>query len=131
MLCRSLDMKGSVGISSLTPEMSKLSNLSALCISYSIEDYGPTGSLLNLQELTMSIDGSCCSLNVPFPAASLFKIGALTRLTKLEISSCEVLGQVYFLSPSHAFPLLGGRILKDRGHLSVCRCFCLMVQEPT
>ena len=83
----------------LTPGMSNLAKLSAIHLLGPIGGYSTIGTLKapDLQELVLDFDGFGHDHDVANPVLPLFETGALTGLTKLEISSFMHFRQVNVL----------------------------------
>ena len=80
----------------VTPELTKLSKLSAIHLSGPLGGYEAIGTFPapNLQELVLCFDELYADRLLPDPVLPLFNTGALVGLTKLETSSYAVFRQV-------------------------------------
>ena len=83
----------------MTPELSKLTKLSAIHLSGPVGGYEVLGTfkLPDLQQLFLLFNGSYEEQRLPDPVLPLFNTGAFSGLTKLEISSIVQFGQVEVL----------------------------------
>ena len=80
----------------VTPELSNLTKLSAIRLSGPLGSYEVIGTFPapHLQQLVLCFDELYRDELLPDPVLPLFETGALVGLTKLEISSYAVFGQV-------------------------------------
>ena len=80
----------------VTPEMSNLAKLSAICLGGPIGGYEAIGTLKipNLQQLDLYFNGHYRDQHLPDQLLPIFSPGALSSLTKLEIRSFALFEQV-------------------------------------
>ena len=80
----------------VTPDLSKLTKLSAIRLSGPLSGYEAIDTLTapDLQELVLCFDNTYGDQHLPEPVLPLFNTGSLTSLTKLEIDSFAHFRQV-------------------------------------
>ena len=71
------------------PDWSKLAKLSSIHVSGLLGGYEAIGTVPapDLQQLVLHFEGPCEDQDLPDPVLPLFNTGALSSLTRLEISS--------------------------------------------